>query len=381
MPTESKPTLSIKVGVFDPAKVDWNDYLTKFQLVQSHYEWSAKECFTQLATRLGGAAFHLYADEKPATFEELVDLLETKYAVTTRKQEYHAEYLERVLAPDESITRYVEDLERLGRRAFPGTSRSSLEPHLMIKFLSGVQEPELREWLNLQQFDSLKGMQLAASRWRTYKPGDPGEKPLRDRAHLPPRPTNRNKAARAAAMRHSSSDLPDPPDYNDVLAQMEDTGRQTTTQLMTILDKRMDQLVKAAQDNRAGKPGQASAPNRLPPTCWCCNKTGHIYPTCPKNPGRTFRPSAAQREWMRRVRENRGRGVGVGPPPPAQPEMLDCPPTPPAQQKQMTHRRSSRAPRPKPRVRNRPEQPESGQGEGDETSRTSPEPVDPALNL
>ena len=323
-----------RLGRFDPKKVDWRDYYFKFSLAERQLEWNSQESYAQLTVRLEGAALALLADHRPSTYAELVGLLQQEYAAVGQAQDCLADYNTRTYQPGEKVQDYIDDLKRLARRAFPGQPQEHLEPHIMQKFLSGLDDPALAKYMRLQtHLTNLRDMKNAMQRWLAEEKLDASSKPSRAKALDPPRGRQTARAATLeaqAAPRDYTTTYPEVP-VQELNSQMSALGNH-----INALGGQISQLTKnqppapaPAAQNASRKPKRPQSPGRkfqkTPSKCWACGELGHNYTQCPKNQDGHYQPTQAQKDWMKKVRDNPG--VSIGPPPdpsgqPAQPAQV-----------------------------------------------------------
>jgi len=304
----------ILIGNFNPTSSDWRDFHASFEITLEHYQWPAHKCFTQLASKLRGAARNLYVDRRPSSYEQLVDLMNAEFAPAQRAAQYEALYDSRVLKEGEDVHTYGRDLKSLVRKAYPDNESKQLEPFLMRRFINGLVDNDMKKQLNVLKFDTYQELIVAASRYSLYsdKKETVDQKP---RVNLPHFKDRGNTRTAAAAMAYDPALRKGLQSIENRLMNMEGAVNKSfkTMPRESTRDPPRDFARNKTPDNRWNSDNRP--PRRLP-TCWCCRKEGHTYPRCPDNQNNQYRPTESQREWMRKARDNKA----VGPPPPLSPQ-------------------------------------------------------------
>jgi len=306
--------LPVRVPEFDPAKLDWPDYLRQFELAKRHYKWNPEMCLEHLGTRLKGAARSLWCDTQPQTYDELVQLLTGKYDTGIRQQEYEAKFAARTFQDDESPQDYMQSLEGLARRAYPGTPPLQLQPFIKKKFVDGVDDPDLRSHLCIHNFPTLTDMTMAASRYLVYKPRDKTSKPTRVTATQAPKPKPSAKAARIQ-------------EYESMKTTFETMGDA----MMRGIEQRFAAMTPTSVKATTNTPkvetsNKRFARSKRPPICFCCGEEGHVAYRCRLNIDKSYVYTDAQKKWLIKVKED---PKNAGPPP------ISSPKTSPSHAKRM----------------------------------------------
>jgi len=356
-------TGSAKLGDFNPKKHDWQDYFVQFKLCMVHHHWTAAEGFTQLALHLKGDALSLYADEGPTTLLELVNLLKTHYTSKSQTKAYLAEFRARKLRGDESIAEFSNAIKRLARRAWNKSSKE-LESNLIEKFLTGLGEPNLQNWLGLQDFDTLEEYENAAARYRRSKPHKLLTKPVTPVKEVKSKPTSKPRAAKAQApltpmivqevlpIQYSPTPSiqysPTPSvQYSPTTQPLEEMMKKNQQQIMSMIGSTNKQVKDMQSAMKvASVPAVVHSPPAIvsqvpvapvlvepvpivqptvqapaapkPRPAWkkmtclnCCQD--HVFSLCPLFPG--YKPNPEQSQWLKAAAEAKKTGTRIGPPP------------------------------------------------------------------
>jgi hypothetical protein len=279
--------------------------------------------------RLKGDALCLFNDEGPRNLIQLMTILESHYTSKSKRQRYLNEYNSRMLAEDEPMDDFVNDLKRFGRRAYEQGS-ASLEPHIQERFLHGLGDPEMEKYLRLQGYDTLDDLKNAADRYRTlYYKSTPRRSSPPAQNH-PMRPVPKARAAYAAEAPESTR-LED--SSYDLSATIEEALKKGQQQMMSMTGQYLKQL----RDNNAVQVSQVNPPVVQPPAvatrapvdaptgqrpvalkrkfkmdCINCGED-HRFQQCPYCPD--YKPTVEQKAWFQLAKNAKGKGVKIGPPP------------------------------------------------------------------
>jgi len=307
-----KNQLREKLGSFDPTKEDWNDFHVQFRLAAAHYEWTPLVCYTQLGTRLIGAAKNLFIDAAPPDYETLVTMLKDKFAAKIRTQEYEAEFFSRKLKSDETTTKYMQSLESLARRAYPEMTPNQLTPFIKRQFLQGLTEIAMQEQLSYHTYPTLQELTMAASRYLLVRAGCAKEKPTSAAASLPPKGTTPKSPAKAAQA------YVDPQDTARDIANA--ACQQMGGVMVQVVREKFAQMqaptyapppVYTEPPMKTTKPRPA-AYVKTPSICFCCGQMGHRVQNCPMNADKSYPYTEAEKEWLTKVKTD---PKTAGPPP------------------------------------------------------------------
>ena len=117
----------------------WESYYAQFEITAELNGWNEQQKAAYLATSLTGQALNVLGNlpaDRHQNYKELVAALETRYGSTHRTELARVRFKHRVKQKDESLAAMAEDLERLGRLAYPdapGNLQNVLK-NLLVEF-------------------------------------------------------------------------------------------------------------------------------------------------------------------------------------------------------------------------------------------------------
>jgi hypothetical protein len=159
----------IKPKTFDPAKTEWRDYYPQFLNIAAYNAWTEPEERQHLISILEGEARGVFSDNREATLQQLVQLLEERFSPRDREKSYHFQFRARKMLPDEKPEAYSGALSRLARRAYPDVDKASLDKMIVHQFIEGLTDPELHKYVALQGTNDLAGVITACSQYQSYE--------------------------------------------------------------------------------------------------------------------------------------------------------------------------------------------------------------------
>ncbi|KAF6211982.1 hypothetical protein GE061_012499 [Apolygus lucorum] len=125
--------------------VDWDSYLTQFELIAVRNGWDNGTKAAVLGAALCGPALTLLSElHHPILYDELVSALDARYGIKNQMQ-LHLVLLQcRVQKPDEDIRTYHREMQELGRKAWP-QAKGSMDSVIVTHFMNGLRDQRIRE--------------------------------------------------------------------------------------------------------------------------------------------------------------------------------------------------------------------------------------------
>ena len=218
-----------------------------------------------MATSLKGPALNILGNlpaDRRQNYRELVAALETRYGSTHRTELARARFKHRVKQKDESLAAMAEDLERLGRLAYPDATGELQNVLSRDQFMDALPDADMRLRVKKERPQSLqRALELAlelesfqlASNQRQYRMVR--ETKFEDKRKGEEKPQQ--------------------------LASKEEKEVQP---LYAVLDRLEKSLRECVNDVRAAVGWRRrQQDNKRKSGCWSCGKPGHLRRDCPQN--------------------------------------------------------------------------------------------------
>ena len=125
----------------------WESYYAQFEITAELNGWNEQQKAAYLATSLTGQALNVLGNlpaDRRQNYKELVAALETRYSSTHRTELARVRFKHRVKQKDESWAAMVEDLERLGRLAYPHAPGNLQNVLSRDQFVDALPDPDMR---------------------------------------------------------------------------------------------------------------------------------------------------------------------------------------------------------------------------------------------
>ncbi|KAF6217326.1 hypothetical protein GE061_001680 [Apolygus lucorum] len=125
--------------------VDWDSYLTQFELIAVRNGWDNVTKVAVLGAALCGPALTLLSElHHPIGYDDLVSALDARYGIKNQMQ-LHLVLLQcRVQKPNEDIRTYHREMQELGRKAWP-QAKGSMDSVIVTHFMNGLRDLRIRE--------------------------------------------------------------------------------------------------------------------------------------------------------------------------------------------------------------------------------------------
>ena len=247
----------------------WESYLAQFEITAQLNGWSDQQKAAYLATSLKGPALNVLGNlppERRRDYQALVSALESRYGSAHRTELSRVRFKHRVKQRDESLAALAEDIERLGRLAYPEAAPELQNVLSRDQFIDALPDEDMRLRTKQERPQSLQRALEVAMELESFQIA------------------SRQRHYRASR----STELQQTREERDKV--VEPSGSSETTSLANVLERLEKSLreclngVVAAVGNRPRNRGR-----RDPSTgCWACGKHGHLRRDCPmppKDPG------------------------------------------------------------------------------------------------
>ena len=243
----------------------WESYYAQFEITAELNGWNEQQKAAYLATSLTGQALNVLGNlpaDRRQNYKELVAALETRYGSTHRTELARVRFKHRVKQKDESLAAMAEDLERLGRLAYPDAPGNLQNVLSRDQFVDALPDPDMRLRVKQERPPSLqRALELAlelesfqlASNQRQYRVAR--ETKLAD-----------NRKGQEKTPRKASEEEKEFQPLHTVLERLERSLRECVSDVRAAVNWR-----KRQQGNK-GRSG-----------CWRCGRQGHLRRDCPHN--------------------------------------------------------------------------------------------------
>ena len=239
---------------------DWDQWKYHFENFAAVNGWDDDNKLKWLKVRLIGrakTAFQRLPNETKASFADSMTALKKRFDPPGRQARYQSEFHTRKKKATESWAEYAEDLETLAEKAFLNLGQDGREQLALARYLDQLDHPQI------------------AFNVRQRKPGTMDEAVS---ATLEMENYASTKSSVAAVG-------PSEPGHEEELVSTISGARQAgVTELLQQLVQRMDRL-ESKQEEQSKKPppnmtDDRDGQQRRRPTCWYCNKVGHLQRDC-----------------------------------------------------------------------------------------------------
>ena len=130
----------------------WEAYFAQFEIICEINKWDASQKAAYLATSLKGNALNILANLTPSKrqdYDALVTALAGRFGSTHRTELSRVHFKNRTKQRDETFPALAEDIERLGRLAYPDAPSSLQDVLARDQFVDAVTDDDMR--LRLKQ--------------------------------------------------------------------------------------------------------------------------------------------------------------------------------------------------------------------------------------
>ncbi len=255
----------------------WESYFAQFEITAQLNGWSEQQKAAFLATRLKGPALNILSNlpvDRRQDYTALVTALESRYGTAHKSELYRVRFKNRVKQKDESLAALSEDLERLGRLAYPDAPADMQNSLSRDQFVDALLEEDTRLRIKQHRPKTLQhALELAlelesfqlASKQRYYRTS---RETRIDEQH--------NKSKVTMGCRNSN-------------AKQNEESSPSVIQLIECLEASMRECLKSVV---AAVGSQGKQQNRSRAGCWKCGASGHIRKNCPyQSPSRDRAPN------------------------------------------------------------------------------------------
>ncbi|XP_060072938.1 uncharacterized protein LOC132552764 [Ylistrum balloti] len=164
----------MKPVVYD-GKEDWEEYLSRFEIVADINRLDVKEKGLYLAGSLAGAARAVLSDldtESRRDFTQLTSSLQRRFGSECKSEMFRAKLQTRVKGKEESISDLSRAIRKLTRQAYPKAQQQVLETLSVDYFIDAIVDPDIRLRLREAQLETLTQAETLAVRLESYKLAD-----------------------------------------------------------------------------------------------------------------------------------------------------------------------------------------------------------------
>jgi hypothetical protein len=244
-----------------------------------------------LATSLKGPALNILGidpADRRQNYGELVAALETRYGSTHRTELARVRFKHRVKQKDESLAAMAEDLERLGRLAYPDAPGNLQNVLSRDQFIDGLPDADMRLRVKQERPQSLQHALELAMELESFQLAS------NQRQYRMARET-KFEDSRAGQQLEPKEEKEVQPLYA-VLERLEKSLRECVNDVRVAVGRRR------RQQDKKGKSG-----------CWRCGKPGHLRRDCPQNtPPRSPRKSKEDEQPKKEQSKSPFRDSGRG---------------------------------------------------------------------
>ena len=158
---------------FNPdANDQWREYHAIFERTADRRKWSPEQRLDKLILLLDGTARSVFFYNKQASYYELVKALDEMYNPSGSRSAAYFTFRNRKMGAKEPIEKYVGDLRRLAKEAYPDMDPKSLDSTIAHQFLDGIRgDPEMYQHVAMCDQTDLVQVRAGAERWRNFKTG------------------------------------------------------------------------------------------------------------------------------------------------------------------------------------------------------------------
>ena len=220
-------------------------------------DWSDEDCRIQLICSLRGAAADCLDGflDGDFSYDDLVHRIDSIYGGVTSKESWWAELQQRTKEPDESWSKFIEDVKMLTIKAHPEISHQygAVESIAKQAVFWKIDDPVLKSQLAMHNPKSLESLKQLATLYESSRQGQnkKGRRPIRQNFY------------------------PDPDTY---LEFPEEEDEEWEAYLSDCSDWEDYEVRDNKDQNRMQR--RPNGPREI--ICYNCNKKGHIAPRCPE---------------------------------------------------------------------------------------------------
>ena len=181
-PAQDARPLGVRRREKEPAKYegrsDLVDYLHHFSKIAKRNQWTYEVCGLELATSLQGEArevLRFLPLDKEDDCNAIIQALSTRFDPEGRESRYSAELMERVCQPKEDVATYGHQLQRLAKKAYPG---SQLPERVLVDlFIRGLPSDDMKRHVSSFEPPSYAEAVRRATVYEAYSPKTRKPKP------------------------------------------------------------------------------------------------------------------------------------------------------------------------------------------------------------
>ncbi|XP_046378004.1 uncharacterized protein LOC124150124 [Haliotis rufescens] len=232
----------VRPDKFDGTSCDCQDYIVHFEQVASWNGWTEYEKAQQLSMFLRGAAQKLLSNltlGQLNSYQAVKSALSKSFYPVEHNVAYRSEFRNRRQGHDETVSDYGYQLRRLANSAYPTSTYSSLEVHLIDQFLTGLHSFDMRKHVTFAHPQTLENAISYAIEFEAVD-GSRRKKP--------------ETLDRGAGI-------------NQTVQPVGSTGMALET-VAKMIDDRLESF-------------KCSLRSVTPNTCYVCNQPGHFRDRCP----------------------------------------------------------------------------------------------------
>ena len=173
--TQDARPLGVRRREKEPAKYDGRsdlvDNLHHFSKIAKRNQWTHEECGLELATSLQGEAREVLRFLQLDTeddYNTIIQALSTRFDPEGRESRYSAELMERVCQPKEDVATYGHQLQRLAKKAYPG---SKLPKRVLVDlFIRGLPSDDMKRHVSSFEPPTYADAVRRATVYEAYSP-------------------------------------------------------------------------------------------------------------------------------------------------------------------------------------------------------------------
>lgn len=298
-----KPKLkALDVRRYD-GKRSIDEYLTQFEVISRHNQWSKQEQAAALLSSLDGAACSIIneiEDVEEATYKSVKDALLRRFGATKRT-EVHERALDEIrMKPGEDIKQVAMEIVKLSKRAYPELSAAQRERFAVKSLIEAIDDHEKAFYIRDKEAKTISEVCELFEKYEALR-----------------RPEHRKQKPVTVRSATANSQPNDSPDLGKWMKDADSKIQQLTDAVSKLVNKELDrpttttkpEVKQTTTDNggvprkpcpRCGGPHWArncpnsnSNDNRSKPStgCFNCGQHGHYARQCPS--GNESRPTSA----------------------------------------------------------------------------------------